>query len=132
MELGEGRVGVEPVEGLGDGDERDARVVEARGRGLAAAVLRGPARGAGLGQHVLVRVDADDGEAALGQEARQDAGAAADVGHAVARADTRLREDPVDERRGVGRAEPGVARGRAGESLPRVDGVHLRIVREDR
>ena len=34
MELGEGVVGVEPVEGLGHRDERHARVVEARGGGL--------------------------------------------------------------------------------------------------
>ena len=132
MELGEGEVGVEPVERLRDGDERHARVVEARGRRFAVAVLRGAACRAGLGQHVLVRVDAEGGEAALRQEARQDARAAADVGHPVSRAQARLREQPVDEGDGVGRAEPGIARGRAGESPTRVDGVHFRMVREDR
>ena len=124
MELGEGAVGVEPVEGLGHGDERNARVAEACGGGLACAVLRLAARRTRLAQHVLVRVDADDIEPPRCQEAGQDPGPAPDVGDPIAREDAGSRDDPVDDGVGIRGPEARVARRRAGETGSRVDLLH--------
>jgi hypothetical protein len=119
IDLGQAALEREPVEGLRGGDEVDRRGGEAGGGGLARGVA--DAGGGGrVGEHVGVGIDADRVEAAGGEQAGEDAGAAAEVGGAGARGEARGRQEPVEDRAGIGRAEAVVAGGDGAEALARV------------
>jgi hypothetical protein len=96
-----------------------------------AEVRRSPCR-ACLGEHRLVRFDADDGYAASREQPRRDAGAAADVDQERVGVEMTMRDDEVDVGGGIVGATLSVRFAQAGEAAGRIvvaGFVHVGLVR---
>ncbi len=108
------------MEGLSHRGESDAAIRKAGCDGLAHDIADASAA-ARCGQHVGIRIDADDAQAALGERTRGDPGATADVRDPLARGDAGALEQPIVEGRRIAGSVAIVELGRGAETAAGID-----------